>query len=75
VTVRKGKDANAAAHDPMERVSQLLAMIAVRGLENQEAARRLLAIGFDSPQIGAILGVGSNFANVAKSRAPKRGKD
>jgi hypothetical protein len=43
-------------------------MIAVKGLGNEEAARRLLAIGFDGPQIGGILGVGANFANVAKAR-------
>lgn len=59
------------AIDPMEKIARLLAMIAVRGLENEEAARRLLAVGFDSPQIGGILGVGANFANVAKSRGSK----
>jgi hypothetical protein len=46
-------------------------MIATRELEKEEAARRLLSVGFDSPQIGGILGVGPNFANVAKSRSPK----
>jgi len=68
---RKSVDETVKA-DPMERISRLLAMIAVKGLDNQEAARRLLSIGFDSPQIGGILGVGHNFANVAKSRAPKK---
>jgi hypothetical protein len=46
-------------------------MIATRDLDKEEAARRLLSVGFDSPQIGGILGAGSNFANVAKSRSPK----
>ena len=55
----------------MERIAGLLAMMATRDLEKEEAARRLLAVGFDAPQIGGILGVGSNFANVAKSRKPK----
>lgn len=61
--------------DPLERISRLLAIIAVRGLEKEEAARRLLAVGFDSPQIGDLLGVGPNFANVAKSRTPRRDKN
>jgi hypothetical protein len=56
--------------DPMERIARVLAMIATRELEKEEA-RRLLSVGFDSPQIGGILGVGPNFANVAKSRSPK----
>ncbi len=57
--------------DPLERISRLLALIAVKDLEKEEAARRLISIGFDSPQIGGILGVGPNFANVAKSRSAK----
>jgi hypothetical protein len=60
--------------DPLEKIARLLAMIAVSGMEKEEGARRLLGVGFDSPQIGAILGVGSNFANVAKSRGPKKDK-
>lgn len=60
--------------EPMEKIARLLAMIAVNGLDKEEGARRLLGIGFDSPQIGGILGVGPNFANVAKSRGPKKDK-
>jgi hypothetical protein len=55
----------------MEKIARLLAMIATKELDREEAARRLLSVGFDSPQIGGILGVGPNFANVAKSRIPK----
>jgi hypothetical protein len=57
--------------DPLEKIARLLAMIATRDLEKEEAARRLLSAGFDSPQIGGILGVGPNFANVAKNRSPR----
>jgi hypothetical protein len=57
--------------DPLEKVARLLALIAVKDLEKEDAARRLLSMGFDSPQIGGILGVGPKFANVAKSRGPK----
>ena len=57
--------------EPIEKIARLLAMIAVKDLDKEEAARRLLSVGFDSPQIGGILGVGLNFANVAKSRSSK----
>jgi len=58
-------------NDQIERISSLLAIIAVKGFDNEEAARRLLAAGFDAKQIGGLLGVSPNFANVAKSRKPK----
>lgn len=57
--------------DPLDKIARLLAMIATKDLDKEEAARRLLSVGFDGPQIGGILGVGPNFANVAKSRSPK----
>jgi hypothetical protein len=57
--------------DPIERISRVLAMIAVKGLDNEEAARRLLAAGFDAKQIGALLNVNPNFAHVAKRRKRK----
>lgn len=60
------------APDANERIARALALIAVKGLDNEEAARRLLAIGYDSPTIGGLLGVNANFANVAKTRAPKK---
>ena len=60
-----------ARFDPLEKVARLLALIAVKDLEKEDAARRLLSMGFDSSQIGGILGVGPNFASVAKSRSPK----
>jgi hypothetical protein len=40
-------------------------------MEKEEAARRLLGAGFDSPTIGSVLDVGPNFANVAKTRKKK----
>ncbi|WP_156380791.1 hypothetical protein [Pseudolabrys sp. Root1462] len=67
----KKQKSEATKSDPFDRIARLLAMIAVKNLEKEEAARRLLSVGFDSPQIGGILGVGPNFANVAKSRSPK----
>jgi hypothetical protein len=55
----------------LERIAFLLAIIAVKGLENGEAARRLLAAGFDAKQIGGLLGVNPNFAHMAKGRKQK----
>jgi hypothetical protein len=66
------KKIKSEAVDPMERIARLLAIIAVKGVDKEEAARRLLAVGFDAPQIGGILGVNANFANVAKARSPKK---
>jgi len=55
----------------MERIARVLAIIAVKGLDNEEAARRLLAAGFDAKQISGLLDVNPNFANVAKLRKRK----
>jgi hypothetical protein len=64
---------NDSITDPLDRISRLLAIIAVKDItDKEEAARRLLAAGFDAPTIGGLLDVGSNFANVAKSRKPKK---
>jgi hypothetical protein len=62
---------SSSAVDPLERIARLLAIIAVKGLENGEAARRLLAAGFDAKQIGELLGVNPNFAHMAKGRKRK----
>jgi hypothetical protein len=60
-----------AIEDPMERIARVLAIIAVKDLDNEEAARRLLAAGFDAKQIAGLLDVNPNFANVAKGRKRK----
>jgi len=56
--------------DPLEKIARLLAINVSKGLDNEEAARRLLAAGFDASAIGGLLGGGPNFANVAKTRKP-----
>lgn len=65
---RKGEPTKLSA---LDQIARLLALIAVKDLDKEDAARRLLSLGFDGPQIGGILGVGPNFANVAKSRVSK----
>lgn len=54
--------------DPVEKLSRVVAIAATANMDKEEAARRLLGAGFDSPTIGALLDVGPNFANVAKGR-------
>jgi hypothetical protein len=57
--------------DPIEKLARVVAIAATAGMEKEEAARRLLGAGFDAPTIGSLLDVGSNFANVAKTRKKK----
>lgn len=59
--------------EPIEKIARLLAILATNGMDKEEAARRLLAAGFVSAEIGSLLGVNANFANVAKSRKPQEG--
>jgi hypothetical protein len=54
--------------DPTEKLARVVAIAATANMDKEEAARRLLGAGFDSPTIGGLLDVGPNFANVAKSR-------
>lgn len=61
--------------EPTEKIARLLAILATNGMDKEEAARRLLAAGFSSAEIGGLLGVNPNFANVAKSRKPRPAKD
>jgi hypothetical protein len=62
---------NNGVDDPIERIARLLAIIAVRGLDNEEAARRLLAAGFDAKKISGLLGVNPNFETWPKHGSPK----
>lgn len=55
---------SSAVADPIERIARLLAIIATKDFEKEEAARRLLSVGFDARQIGELLGVNPNFANL-----------
>jgi hypothetical protein len=67
------KRKSAEIPDAAERIARALAVLAVKDIEKEEAARRLLAMGYDAPTIGGLLDVGPNFANVAKLRRSKKG--
>lgn len=52
----------------MEKIARLLALIAVRDMDTDDAALKLDAIGFDAHDISGLLDVGPNYVNVAKHR-------
>jgi hypothetical protein len=69
--VAKKAKSEAAKIEPLEKIARLLAMHVSKGMDPESAAVRLLAVGFDAPLIGMMLGKNPNFANAAKSRLLK----
>ena len=57
-----------------DKIAGALALIAVKGLETEDAALKLDAIGFTSHEIAALLDVNENYVRVAKYRAKKKPK-
>jgi hypothetical protein len=55
-----------------DKIAGLLALIATRDMEKEDAALKLDAIGFTSHEISALLDVNENFVRVARHR--KRGR-
>jgi DNA-directed RNA polymerase specialized sigma24 family protein len=62
----------APARGANEKIACALALIAVKGLETEDAALKLDAIGFNSREISALLDVNENYVRVAKHRAKKK---
>ena len=63
--------AGGAAGGPVpadEKIARLLAFIATRDMESEEAALKLDGVGFSAKEIAALLGVGDNYVHVAKNR-------
>ena len=63
---------DAATTDCLEKIARLLAIAVTKDMSAEDAAIRLLSIGFDAQGIGAILGKNPNFAHAAKNRAKRR---
>lgn len=57
-----------------DKVAGCLALIAVKGLDTDDAAIRLDGIGFSSHEIAGLLDVGENYVRVAKFRKKSSGK-
>lgn len=68
----KNPKSDAPAVEPLEKIARMLAITVTKDLEAEEAAIKLLAVGFDAATIGTLLGKNPNFAHVAKSRAKKK---
>jgi DNA-directed RNA polymerase specialized sigma24 family protein len=56
-----------------DKIARVLALIAVKETETDEAVLRLDSIGFTSREICALLNVSPNYVRVARFRA-KKGK-
>jgi hypothetical protein len=63
----EGDHATSAA----DKIAGLLALIATQGMETDEAAIKLDAIGFSANEISVLLGVSSSYVSVAKFRRSK----
>lgn len=57
-----------------DKVAGVLALIAIKGMEPDDAALKLDAIGFNSAEISALLNVGPNYVNVARFRRKEVGR-
>ncbi len=55
--------------DTLEKLARLAAIYVTKDMKPEDAAVRLLGVGFDAPTIGALLGKNPNFANKAKFNA------
>jgi hypothetical protein len=75
---RKLKRAAASAETPekgvpaMDKIAGVLALIATRRMDTDDAALKLDAIGFSASEISALLDVGPNYVNVARHRKKDR---
>jgi len=69
---RKGSDDTPPA-SAGDKIAGVLALIAIKDMEPDDAALKLDALGFTSRDISALLDVGPNYVNVARFRA-KKGK-
>jgi hypothetical protein len=56
-----------------DKIAGCLALIAVKGMETDDAALKLDAVGFTAAEISSLLDVGPNYVNVARHRK-KTGK-
>jgi hypothetical protein len=57
----------------MAKLLRLLALIATRDMDTEEAALKLNAIGFDAREISSLLDVGPNYVHMARHRAKRTG--
>ena len=61
----------AAGKTPADKIAGVLALIATKDMDKDDAALKLDAIGFSSKEIADLLNVGGNYVNVARFRRNK----
>ncbi|WP_038965602.1 hypothetical protein [Bradyrhizobium diazoefficiens] len=58
----------------LHRIAGLLAIIAVKDMDTDDAALKLDAIGFSASEVSGMLGVGTNYIQVARFRKRNAGR-
>lgn len=58
----------------LDRIANLLAIIATRDMEKDDAALKLDAIGFSPTEVASLLDVGTNYVQVARFRKRNAGR-
>jgi len=61
----EGDDKDSSA---LDRIANLLAIIATRDMDKDDAALKLDAIGFSPTEVALLLDVGTNYVQVARFR-------
>jgi hypothetical protein len=69
---RTAAEADAPRVSVQDKIAGCIALMAVRGMDTDDAALKLDAIGFSSREIADLLDVGTNYVNVARHRKKKR---
>jgi hypothetical protein len=57
-----------------DKIAGLLALIATKGMDTDDAALKLDGIGFNAREISALLDIGPNYVNVARHRKKAGGR-
>jgi hypothetical protein len=57
-----------------DKIAGLLALIATKDMDTDDAALKLDGIGFNAREISALLDVGANYVNVARHRKKAGGR-
>ncbi len=67
-------DHDTAPRSSIDKIAGLLALIATREMDTDDAALKLDGIGFNAREISTLLDVGPNYVNVARHRKKSGGR-
>lgn len=72
---KRRKGAETPKPDALLMIARLLALIAIKGADRDEAALQLGAVGFDDKAIADLIGVSESYVRVVRFRNKrKKGK-